>query len=45
MSVKADVGPPAFYSVVFALLLGWRWWHARRETSGDATTPSTSPSA
>ncbi len=32
MSVKADVGPPALYSAVFALLLGWRWWQARRAT-------------
>lgn len=45
MSVKADVGPPAFYSAVFALLLGWRWWHARRETSRHATTPSPNASA
>lgn len=38
MSVKADVGEPLLYSAIFALLLGWRWWHARRETSGHATT-------
>ncbi len=40
MSVKADVGPPALYSAIFALLLGWRWWHARRETSEHATSPA-----
>lgn len=39
MSVKADIGDPILFSVVFAGLLGWRWWHARRETSRHATTP------
>ena len=43
MSVKADVGPPAFYSVVFALLLGWRWWIRGRVTRGNATTPPAHP--
>ncbi|MDQ8153897.1 MAG: sulfoxide reductase heme-binding subunit YedZ [Gemmatimonadota bacterium] len=38
MSVKADVGQPALYSVLFAVLLGWRWWHARRDNSLHATT-------
>jgi sulfoxide reductase heme-binding subunit YedZ len=36
MSVKADVGEPLLYSGIFALLLGWRWRHARRETSRNA---------
>lgn len=40
MSVKADVGEPAVYSGVIAALLGWRWWHARRDTSVHAPTPS-----
>jgi sulfoxide reductase heme-binding subunit YedZ len=39
MSVKADVGPPAFYSAVFALLLGWRWWQARRASAGIRLAP------
>ena len=39
MSVKADIGPPAFYSAVFALLLGWRWWHARRAGADIALAP------
>ena len=39
MSVKADVGAPILYSVVVATLLGWRYWHARRETSLYADTP------
>lgn len=42
MSVKADIGKPMVYSVVFALLLGWRWWHTRRDNSSHATTPSVS---
>ncbi len=37
MSVKADIGEPIVYSFVFAVLLGWRVWHARRDTSGNAT--------
>jgi sulfoxide reductase heme-binding subunit YedZ len=45
MSVKADIGEPILYSVVFAVLLGWRLWHARRETSGHATTPFAASSA
>lgn len=39
MSVKADIGEPILYSVTFAALLGWRYWHARRETSQHAATP------
>ena len=39
MSVKADIGNPILYSVTFAALLGWRVWHARRETSRHAATP------
>jgi sulfoxide reductase heme-binding subunit YedZ len=43
MSVKADVGEPLLYSALFALLLGWRWWHARRDNSLHATaTPARS---
>lgn len=45
MSVKADVGEPILYSVVFTVLLGWRFWHARRETSGHATPPLASSTA
>lgn len=45
MSVKADIGEPILYSVVFAMLLGWRLWQARRATSRHATTPSTRPAA
>jgi len=40
MSVKADIGEPILYSVTFAALLGWRYWHARRLNSPHATTPS-----
>ncbi len=43
MSVKADIGEPVVYTSVFATLLGWRWWHARRDTSGHAATPFTRP--
>lgn len=43
MSVKADIGEPVLYSVTFAALLGWRWWHARRETSSHATTTPARP--
>jgi methionine sulfoxide reductase heme-binding subunit len=42
-SVKADIGEPALYTAAFAALLGWRWWHARRDTSGHASPPSTRP--
>ena len=45
MSVKADIGAPILYSLVFAGLLGWRIWHARRETSRHATAPSVRSSA
>lgn len=45
MSVKADIGEPILYSAVFALLLGWRWWHARRETSAHATATISGRSA
>jgi len=44
MSVKADIEEPIIFSVTFAVLLGWRLWHARRETSLHAATPS-APSA
>ena len=40
MSVKADIGEPILYSLVFAGLLGWRIWYARRETSKHATAPT-----
>lgn len=40
MSVKADIGEPILYSAMFAGLLGWRLWHARRVFSPHATTPS-----
>jgi sulfoxide reductase heme-binding subunit YedZ len=40
MSVKADIADPILYSVTFAGLLGWRWWHARRETSRHAAAPT-----
>lgn len=43
MSVKADIGEPILYSVVFTLLLGWRFWHARRETSAHAATSLAPP--
>ena len=39
MSVKADIEEPIVYSLTFAGLLGWRLWHARRETSLHAATP------
>lgn len=45
MSVKADIGKPILYSATFAILLGWRWWHARRETSLHATTSPARPGA
>lgn len=45
MSVKADIGEPILYSATFAVLLGWRYWHARRETSRHAATPSALPAA
>ena len=45
MSVKADIGEPILYSATFAVLLGWRYWHARRETSRHAATPSARPAA
>jgi len=38
MSVKADIGEPILYTSVFAVLLGWRLWHARRVASMHATT-------
>ncbi|MBW7933519.1 MAG: sulfoxide reductase heme-binding subunit YedZ [Gemmatimonadaceae bacterium] len=43
MSVKADIGEPILFSAVFALLLGWRVWHARRDTSRHANSPSSRP--
>ncbi len=45
MSVKADIGEPILYSAVFAVLLGWRVWHARRETSSHATTTPATPAS
>jgi sulfoxide reductase heme-binding subunit YedZ len=45
MSVKADIGEPLLYSVVFTLLLGWRLWRARRETSRHAATSPAPPAA
>ncbi len=39
MSVKADVAEPILYSAIFAFLLGWRVWHARRDTSVHAAAP------
>jgi sulfoxide reductase heme-binding subunit YedZ len=45
MSVKADISEPILYSVVLTLLLGWRFWHARRETSVHAVTPLAPPPA
>ena len=43
MSVKADIGPPIEYTAIFAFLLGWRVWHARRDTSGHVAAPPPSP--
>ncbi len=43
MSVKADIEEPIIYTVVFTGLLGWRIWHARRETSGHAAAPRATP--
>jgi methionine sulfoxide reductase heme-binding subunit len=36
MSVKADIEEPIIFSLTFAVLLGWRVWYARRDTSGHA---------
>lgn len=33
MSVKADIEEPVLYTVTFVVLLGWRWWAARRYRS------------
>lgn len=45
MSVKADIGEPILYSVVFSALLGWRVWRAWRDTSRDANTSTSRPIA
>jgi len=43
MSVKADVTEPLIFTATFAGLLGWRWWHARRDNSLHVPTPSARP--
>lgn len=36
MSVKKDITEPAIFGLVFALLLGWRVWDARRSAASPA---------
>jgi sulfoxide reductase heme-binding subunit YedZ len=46
MSVKADIEEPAVFTAVFAFLLGWRLWYARRDNSPYApASPARSTSA
>jgi sulfoxide reductase heme-binding subunit YedZ len=41
MSVKKDITEPALFGIVFAVLLGWRVWRAKRSAGRSAPVTAT----